>query len=56
MSSKHVLELFKKFNKEFGQTIIMVTHEEWHKKYVDRIIYLKDGVIEREEKRIQSKH
>ena len=25
----------------------MVSHEEWHKKYVDRIIYLKDGLIEK---------
>ncbi|OQX22298.1 MAG: ABC transporter [Candidatus Altiarchaeales archaeon A3] len=45
-SSKHILELFKKLNEEMGQTIVMVTHEDWHKKYVDRVIVLKDGVIE----------
>ena len=46
-SSRQILELFKKLNKELGQTIVMVSHEEWHKKYVDRIIYLKDGMIEK---------
>ncbi|MBT3538611.1 ABC transporter ATP-binding protein [Candidatus Parcubacteria bacterium] len=45
-SSEVVLELFKKLNKEIGQTIIMVTHEPDDKKYVDRVIWLKDGVIE----------
>jgi len=46
-SSRHILELFRKLNEELGQTILMVSHEEWHKKYVDRIIYLKDGLIEK---------
>jgi len=45
-SSKVVLELFKKLNREIGQTIIMVTHESDDKKYVDRVISLKDGFIE----------
>ncbi|MCK5040487.1 MAG: ABC transporter ATP-binding protein [Candidatus Aenigmarchaeota archaeon] len=45
-SSKSILELFVKLNKESDQTIVMVTHEEWHKKYAQRIIYLKDGIIE----------
>jgi putative ABC transport system ATP-binding protein len=46
-SSRHILELFRKLNEELDQTIVMVTHEEWHKKYVDRIICLKDGLIEK---------
>lgn len=45
-SSKVVLELFKKLNKEIGQTIIMVTHEPDDKEYVDKVIWLKDGVIQ----------
>jgi len=45
-SAKVVLELFKKLNRERGQTIVMVTHEPEDKKYVDRVVGLKDGLIE----------
>lgn len=45
-SAKIVLELFKKLNRETGQTIVMVTHEPEDRKYVDRVIWLKDGLIE----------
>jgi putative ABC transport system ATP-binding protein len=44
-TSEQVLEVFKTLNKKYGQTIIMVTHEDWHIKYVSRIIKLKDGKI-----------
>ncbi len=46
ISSKVVLELFRKLNKELGQTIVMVTHEPEDEKYVDRVIWMKDGLIE----------
>ena len=46
-SSKQILELFRKLNNELGQTIVMVTHEDWHKEYADRTIWLKDGLIEK---------
>ena len=49
-SSEIVLELFYELNKKMGQTIIMVTHEEEDKKYVERVIWMKDGLIDREEK------
>ena len=49
VSSRIVLELFRKLNRELGQTIIMVTHEPEDRKYVDRVIWLKDGQIESEE-------
>lgn len=49
ISSKAVLELFQKLNKEHGQTIIMVTHEPEDKKYVDRVIWVHDGLIEKVE-------
>lgn len=45
-SSRTILELFRKLNRELGQTIVMVTHEPEDEKYVDKIIWLKDGLME----------
>lgn len=44
-TSKVILDLFKKLNKELNQTIIMVTHEPEDEKYVDRVIHMKDGIL-----------
>jgi len=49
-SSKTILNLLKKLNEELGQTIVMVSHDSEDKKYVERVIWLKDGLIEKEEK------
>jgi putative ABC transport system ATP-binding protein len=45
-NSRTVLELFRKVNEDLGQTIVMVTHEEWHKTFLDRIIYIRDGLLD----------
>ena len=44
-NSKMVLELFKEINQEMKQTIIMVSHEDWHKDYFHRIVRLRDGKV-----------
>ena len=44
-NSRQVMDVFKELNEKYGQTIVMVTHELWHTKYVDRVITLKDGII-----------
>lgn len=44
-SSKEVLEIFLKLNKEEKLTIIMVTHEEEYAKLAERNIELLDGLI-----------
>ena len=46
VSSEVVFKLFQKLNKELKQTILVVTHEPEDKKYVDRVIWLKNGLIE----------
>lgn len=54
-NSRSVLDQFHTLNEELGQTIIMVSHEEWHKEYFHRIVYLKDGQIDRDEDRREHK-
>ncbi len=45
ISSKQVLELFQRLNREIGLTILMVTHEPEDRKYVEKVIWLKDGEL-----------
>lgn len=44
-TSEKVLDVIKSLNEKHKQTIVMVTHEPWHLKYVSRVINLKDGLI-----------
>ncbi len=44
-NSRMVLDLFHEINEEMHQTIVMVSHEDWHKEYFHRIVRLKDGKI-----------
>ena len=48
-SGQRILNLLKYFNKEYEQTVVAVSHEAEHVKYFDRIIWLKDGLIEKKE-------
>ena len=44
-NSRIILDLFAEINREMDQTIVMVSHEEWHTRYFDRIIALRDGKL-----------
>lgn len=44
-NSKEIIELLKKSNKEYNQTVILVTHDEEIAKQADRIITINDGKI-----------
>jgi len=44
-NSRIVLDLFKEINESMRQTIVMVSHEDWHKDYFHRTIRLRDGKI-----------
>ena len=49
-SSQQVIDLIASLNRDFGQTIVMVTHEREYALGCDRIIHMEDGLIVREEK------
>ncbi len=40
-----VLDAFCRLNKDFGHTIILITHERYVAEHADRIIEMKDGLI-----------
>ncbi len=52
-TSVEVMELFTRFNKELGRTIILVTHEEDIALYADRIIKVVDGEIRSDERNVK---
>jgi putative ABC transport system ATP-binding protein len=45
-TSKSILDLFARLNEDLDQTIVMVSHEDWHKEYFCRVVTLRDGLIE----------
>jgi putative ABC transport system ATP-binding protein len=47
-SSKDIMQLLKKLNKENRQTFIIVTHDYNIGKMADRIVMMKDGLVEKE--------
>jgi putative ABC transport system ATP-binding protein len=48
-NSHHIIQTMKKLNKELNTTFIFATHDEKVMLYLDRIIHLKDGMVEKDE-------
>jgi putative ABC transport system ATP-binding protein len=44
-NSAIVLEMLRQSNKEFGQTVLMITHNPEAAEYSDRIVHMRDGTI-----------
>ena len=44
-TSKDILKLISDVNKKFGNTVVMVTHNDAIKNMADRVIKLRDGII-----------
>lgn len=44
-NSRMVLDLFDEINHSMHQTIVMVSHEDWHREYFHRIVRLRDGTV-----------
>jgi putative ABC transport system ATP-binding protein len=45
-TSQDVLQLLQRFNRERGQTLLLVTHDAEVGAFCDRIIHVRDGLIE----------
>ena len=46
-TSKEILKLIEEVNQKYGNTIIMVTHNDAIKNMADRTVKLRDGMIRR---------
>lgn len=51
-NSKEIISLLRQFNKEFNQTVIIITHDEKIANSADRVITIEDGKITGNEVRI----
>lgn len=49
-SGQSVMEYLQSLNDDYGHTIILITHETYTAEHADRLIYLKDGRVESDEK------
>jgi len=49
-TSKEILKLIEDVNKKYGNTIIMVTHNEAIKNMADHVIKLRDGAVRHNER------
>ena len=51
-NSKEIISLLRQFNKDFNQTLIIITHDEKIANSADRVITIEDGKITGDEVRI----
>lgn len=51
-NSKEIIQLLRYFNKEYNQTVIIITHDERIALAADRVIAIEDGRITRDEVRM----
>ena len=49
-TGRMIMDFLRKLNKEGGTTVIVVTHSPDVANMVDRIIYIRDGQISRDER------
>ena len=52
-TSKEILQLIEEVNQKYGNTIIMVTHNEAIRQMADHVIKLRDGVIRHDDRNTQ---
>ena len=52
-NSKEIISLLRKFNREFKQTVIIITHDERIALSADRVITIEDGQITKDSGRVE---
>ena len=52
-NSKEIIALLRKFNREFNQTVIIITHDERIALSADRVITIEDGQITKDSGRVE---
>jgi len=46
--SKEIVQLLRRLNREYGLTLVLVTHDQGVAQETDRIVQMRNGVVERE--------
>ena len=46
LSGQAVMETLQRLHRDFGHTIILITHETYTAEHAERIIHIKDGLVE----------
>lgn len=54
-SGKTVMEILENLNRTHGHTIVLITHETYTAAHAERILHIRDGVIEKDERVTQRK-
>ena len=52
-TSKDILQLIEDVNRKFGNTVLLVTHNEAIKRMADQVITLRDGQIRQNQRNTQ---
>lgn len=52
-TSKEILALIENCNRKYGNTVVMVTHNEAIRRMADHVIRLRDGMVRQNERNIE---
>ena len=50
-NSREIIKLFRKLNEKYGQTILLITHDEKIAEHAERILVIEDGQIVKDSRR-----